>query len=69
MNEVSVFYKRSCRRYLKRSAAKWAGRFVTWIGCTIAGLLVIPAGILIVLILAVRSATDKIVVWIDKKQI
>lgn len=68
MNEVSFYMKSNRKRYLRGFAAKWAEQLVTWIGCIIVGLLVIPAGILIALILAVRSASDKIVVWIDKKQ-
>lgn len=48
-------------------AAKWAVRLVTGLGCAVVGLLVIPAGILIVLISAVRSATDQIILWINKK--
>lgn len=60
-----------CRSGRKRSLAgafwRGAGRFVTWLGLAAAGLLALPDGILMLLICAVWSLTDRVSAWMNRK--
>ncbi len=44
-----------------------AGRFVTWLGLGAAGLLALPGGILMLLICAIWSITDRVSAWMTRK--
>lgn len=60
-----------CRSGGKKSLAgalwKGAGRLVTWLGLAVAGLLALPGGILMILICAIWSLTDRSSEWMNRK--
>lgn len=51
----------------KRMIYKGLNRFVTWIGLAAAGLIAIPAGILLLLVLGIWTMVDRLAAYLERK--